>query len=55
MPLEKIPQYERDILTTIKPELLQSLKGGLTSESKKELEKFLKEKAKNYSIIIILK
>ena len=48
MPLDKIPQYERDILTTIKPELLQSLKGGLTSERKIELEKLLKEKAKNY-------
>ena len=48
MPLEKIPQYERDILTTIKPELLQSLKGGLTSERKIELDAFLKEKAKTY-------
>jgi len=34
MPLDKIPPYERDILTTIKQELLQSLKGGLTSERK---------------------
>ncbi|KAG5028759.1 hypothetical protein JHK87_012273 [Glycine soja] len=44
MPLDKIPQYERDILTTIKPELLQSLKGGLTSKRKIELEKFFKKK-----------
>ncbi|KAG5103866.1 hypothetical protein JHK82_044062 [Glycine max] len=50
MPLDKIPQYERDILTTIKPELLQSLKGGLTSERKIELEKFLKEKGGTYYI-----
>ncbi|KAK7232562.1 hypothetical protein RIF29_46995 [Crotalaria pallida] len=45
MPLDKIAQYERAILTTIKPELLQSLKGGLTSERKIEPEAFLKEKA----------
>ncbi|XP_061345027.1 ATP synthase subunit alpha, mitochondrial-like [Gastrolobium bilobum] len=45
MPLDKIAQYESVILSTIKPELLQSLKGGLTSERKIEPEKFLKEKA----------
>ncbi|OIW01571.1 hypothetical protein TanjilG_09395 [Lupinus angustifolius] len=45
MPLDKIAQYERAILTTIKPELLQSLKGGLTSERKIEPDAFLKEKA----------
>lgn len=34
IPLDKIVEYERDIPSTIKPELqlLQSLKGGLTSE-----------------------
>src|ERR1044072_2295619 len=48
MPLDKIAQYERDILTTIKPELLQSLKGGLTNERKIEPDAFLKEKANSY-------
>ncbi|KAG5070463.1 hypothetical protein JHK85_002840 [Glycine max] len=33
MPLDKIPQYERDILTTIKPELLQSLKVNVSFSS----------------------
>ncbi|OIW06256.1 hypothetical protein TanjilG_19935 [Lupinus angustifolius] len=45
MPLDKIGQYERAILTTLKPKLQQSLKGGLTSERKIELDAFLKEKA----------
>ena len=45
MPLDKIAQYERDILSTIKQELLQSLKGGLTGERKIEPDAFLKEKA----------
>jgi F-type H+-transporting ATPase subunit alpha len=45
MPLDKIDKYERDILSTIKPDLLESLKGGLTGERKIELDAFLKEKA----------
>ncbi|PNX72553.1 ATPase subunit 1 [Trifolium pratense] len=45
MPLDKIAQYERDILSTIKPDLLESLKGGLTGERKIEPDAFLKEKA----------
>ena len=50
MPLEKISQYERVILSRIKPELLQSLleKGGLTNERKMELDAFLKESALPY-------
>ena len=40
MPLDKIPQYERDILTTIKPELLQSLQGGTYYNRYKSLFSF---------------
>jgi len=36
MPLDRISQYERAIPSSIKPELLQSLKGGLTNERKIE-------------------
>ena len=43
MPLDKIFQYERTIPNSAKPELLQSLKGGLTNEKKREIEAFLKE------------
>jgi len=45
MPLDRISQYERAILSTVKPELLQSLnaKGGLNNEIKIELDTFLKE------------
>nr|QPK66995.1 ATP synthase subunit 1 [Erodium foetidum] len=44
MPLDRIAQYERDILNSVKPELLQSLldKGGLTNQTKTELDQFLK-------------
>ncbi|CAI8587648.1 unnamed protein product [Vicia faba] len=45
IPLDKIAQYERDILSTIKQELLQSLKGGLTGERKIEPDAFIKEKS----------
>ena len=50
MPLDKISQYERAILNSIKPELLQSLleKGGLSNERKIELDTFLKESALSY-------
>jgi F-type H+-transporting ATPase subunit alpha len=50
MPLDRISQYERAILSSIKPELLQSLleKGGLTNERKMELDAFLKESALPY-------
>lgn len=50
MPLDRISQYERAILSRIKPELLQSLleKGGLTNERKMELDAFLKESALPY-------
>nr|USM75059.1 ATP synthase subunit alpha [Arctostaphylos uva-ursi] len=50
MPLEKISQYERAILSSVKPELLQSLleKGGLTNERKMELDAFLRESALPY-------
>ena len=43
MPLEKIAQYEKEILSTVKPELLESLKGSLTKEKKIEIDTFLKE------------
>ncbi|KAJ0764880.1 putative H(+)-transporting two-sector ATPase [Helianthus annuus] len=45
MPLDRISQYERAILKSIKTELLQSLleKGGLTNERKMEPDTFLKE------------
>lgn len=45
MPLERISQYERVILSRIKPELQQSLLGGLTPEIKIELDAFLNESA----------
>ncbi|KAL0557083.1 hypothetical protein IC582_005601 [Cucumis melo] len=45
MPLERISQYERVIPSRIKPELQQSLLGGLTQEIKIELDAFLNESA----------
>nr|ULQ69295.1 ATPase subunit 1 [Eriocaulon brownianum]ULQ69325.1 ATP synthase subunit 1 [Eriocaulon henryanum]ULQ69340.1 ATP synthase subunit 1 [Eriocaulon schochianum] len=50
MPLDRISQYERAILSSIKQELLQSLleKGGLTNERKMESDAFLKESALPY-------
>ncbi|YP_009477621.1 ATPase subunit 1 (mitochondrion) [Nymphaea colorata] len=50
MPLDRISQYERAILSSINPELLQSLleKNGLTHERKMELDAFLKESALPY-------
>jgi F-type H+-transporting ATPase subunit alpha len=50
MPLDRIDQYERAILSTINPQLLNELasKGGLTNERKMELETFLKESALPY-------
>ncbi|CAK7338635.1 unnamed protein product, partial [Dovyalis caffra] len=35
MPLDKITQYERIITNSIKPELLEELKSGLTDKKKK--------------------
>lgn len=51
MPLDRISQYERAILSSIDPKLLQSLleKGGLTNERKMELDAFLKESALQYT------
>lgn len=43
MPLDKISQYEKMLLSTVKPELLESLKGSLTKEKKLEIDTFLKE------------
>ncbi|KAG8363162.1 hypothetical protein BUALT_BualtMtG0002700 (mitochondrion) [Buddleja alternifolia] len=43
MPLDKIAQYEKMILATVKPELLESLKASLTKEKKIEIDRFLKE------------
>jgi F-type H+-transporting ATPase subunit alpha len=50
MPLDRISQYEKAILSTINPELLKSFleKGGLTNERKMELDAFLKENALPY-------
>nr|ULQ69627.1 ATPase subunit 1 [Juncus alatus]ULQ69698.1 ATPase subunit 1 [Juncus himalensis] len=50
MPLDKIAQYEKAILSSINPELLKSFleKGGLTNEIKRELDAFLKESALPY-------
>jgi len=50
MPLDRISQYEKAILSTINPELLKSFleKGGLTNERKMELDAFLKESALPY-------
>ncbi|KAJ4829165.1 hypothetical protein Tsubulata_007024 [Turnera subulata] len=45
MPLDRIPQYEKVISNSIKPELLEALKGDLTNERKIEPETFLKESA----------
>ncbi|XP_050936643.1 LOW QUALITY PROTEIN: ATP synthase subunit alpha, mitochondrial-like [Cucumis melo] len=45
MPLERISQYERVIPSRIKPELQQSLLGGLTPEIKIEPDAFLNESA----------
>ncbi|KAJ0791393.1 ATP synthase subunit alpha [Helianthus annuus] len=52
MSLDRIPQYERAILKSIKIELLQSLleKGGLTNQRKMEPDTFLKECAFPYTI-----
>ncbi|KAF5789980.1 hypothetical protein HanXRQr2_Chr09g0377651 [Helianthus annuus] len=52
MPLDRISQYERVVLKSIKTELLQSLleKGGLTNERKMEPDTFLKECALPYTI-----
>lgn len=48
MPLDKIEKFERAILNSVKPELLQSLleKGGLTNERKMEPDEFLKESSR---------
>nr|YP_009400336.1 ATP synthase F1 subunit 1 [Stratiotes aloides]ANY30779.1 ATPase subunit 1 [Stratiotes aloides]ARX11209.1 ATP synthase F1 subunit 1 [Stratiotes aloides] len=48
MPLDRINQYERAIPSTIDPQLLKELAGGLTAESKIELETSLKESAKTF-------
>ena len=48
MPLDRISQYEKAILSTINPELLKSFneKGGLTNERKIEPDASLKQTAK---------
>nr|CCM09777.1 ATP synthase F1 subunit 1 [Pelargonium inquinans] len=48
LPLDRIAEFEREILSSIKPELLLSLldKGGLTKEKKDELDTFLKQRVK---------
>ena len=43
MPLDKIAQYEKILLATVKPDLLEDLKRPLTKEKKIEIENFLKE------------
>ncbi|KAL7157625.1 hypothetical protein ABFS83_02G089700 [Erythranthe nasuta] len=43
MQLDKIAQFENMLLSTVKPELLESLKGSLTKEKKLEIDTFLKE------------
>ena len=50
MPLDRISQYEKAILSTIHPELLKSFleKGGLTNERKMEPDASLKESALPY-------
>ncbi|KAL6590178.1 hypothetical protein ACP70R_050164 [Stipagrostis hirtigluma subsp. patula] len=50
MPLDRISQYEKAILSTINPELLKSFleKGGLTNERKMEPDASLKESALPY-------
>uniref|UniRef100_UPI0030E046AE ATPase subunit 1 n=1 Tax=Carex pseudochinensis TaxID=2753391 RepID=UPI0030E046AE len=47
MPLDKISQYERAILSSINPDLIKSflVQGGFNAEKKKELDAFLKESA----------
>jgi F-type H+-transporting ATPase subunit alpha len=47
MPLDKISQYERAILSSIHPDLIKSflVQGGFNAEKKKELDAFLKESA----------
>nr|ULQ68996.1 ATPase subunit 1 [Bolboschoenus planiculmis] len=47
MPLDKISQYERAILSSINPDLMKSflVQGGFNTEKKKELDTFLKESA----------
>ncbi|KAI3912836.1 hypothetical protein MKW98_012778 [Papaver atlanticum] len=49
MPLDKISEYEKAILASVKPDLLQSLKAVLTNERKEELESFLRETALSYT------
>ena len=50
MPLNKIDLFERAILNSVKPELLQSFleKGGLTNEIKREADDFLKERSRMF-------
>lgn len=43
MPFDKIAQYEKIILSTVKPESIEALKGQLTKEKKLEIGIFLKE------------
>nr|YP_010565108.1 ATPase subunit 1 [Carex breviculmis]UZA64978.1 ATPase subunit 1 [Carex breviculmis] len=47
MPLDKISQYERAILSSIHPDLIKSflVQGGFNAEKKKELDAFLRESA----------
>nr|ULQ69107.1 ATP synthase subunit 1 [Cyperus difformis] len=47
MPLDKISQFEKAILSSINPDLMKSflVQGGLNTEKKKELDNFLKENA----------
>jgi F-type H+-transporting ATPase subunit alpha len=47
MPLDKISQYEKAILSSINPDLMKSflVQGGFNAEKKKELDTFLKESA----------
>jgi len=50
MPLDKISQYERAILSSIHPDLIKSflVQGGFNAEKKKELDAFLKESALSF-------
>nr|ANY30789.1 ATPase subunit 1 [Thalassia hemprichii] len=48
MPLDRINQYEKAILSTIDPQLLKELASGLTAERQIELETFLQESAKTF-------
>jgi F-type H+-transporting ATPase subunit alpha len=50
MPLDKISQYERAILSSIHPDLIKSflVQGGFNAEKKKELDAFLKESALDF-------